>query len=155
MVNIKDFKSNLLKIDKKSYKNIDICYIGYITMKDSDYVKNWQCINSLHLITDKVDRSIKEKNGNKYLTLVSKDKKGIIKKHTELWDKIESLIKKIDNKSGEYGKDFMKIKFNSDDNLPLNKILKLHNTTIVMRSIFQKDCKYHPQVVLDEFLYEL
>ena len=80
MIDIKDFKSNLLKIDKKSYKNIDICYIGYITMKDSDYVKNWQCINSLHLITDKVDRSIKEKNGNKYLTLVSKDKKGIIKK---------------------------------------------------------------------------
>ena len=80
MVNIKDFKSNLLKIDKKSYKNIDICYIGYITMKNSDYVKNWQCINSLHLITDKVDRSIKEKNGNKYLTLVSKDKKEIIKK---------------------------------------------------------------------------
>ena len=39
MINIKDFDPNLLKIDKKSYKNIDICYIGYITVKDSDYVK--------------------------------------------------------------------------------------------------------------------
>ena len=39
MINIKDFDPNLLKIDKKSYKNIDIYYIGYITMKDSDYVK--------------------------------------------------------------------------------------------------------------------
>ena len=39
MINIKDFDSNLLKIDKKSYKNIDIYYIGYITMKNSDYVK--------------------------------------------------------------------------------------------------------------------
>ena len=36
MINIKDFDWNLLKIDKKSYKNIDIYYIGYITMKDSD-----------------------------------------------------------------------------------------------------------------------
>ena len=39
MINIKDFDPNLLKIDKKSYKNIDIYYIGYVTMKDSDYVK--------------------------------------------------------------------------------------------------------------------
>ena len=38
MINIKDFDSNLLKIDKKLYKNSDIYYIGYVTMKDSDYV---------------------------------------------------------------------------------------------------------------------
>ena len=40
----------------------------------------------------------------------------------------------------------MKIKFNSDDNLPLNKILKLHNLTIVVRSVFQEDKKYYQQV---------
>ena len=39
MINIKDFNSNLLKIDRKFYKNINIYYIGYITMKDSDYAK--------------------------------------------------------------------------------------------------------------------
>ena len=39
MINIEDFDPNLLKIDKKSYKNIDIYYIGYITMKDSDHIK--------------------------------------------------------------------------------------------------------------------
>ena len=39
MINIKDFDSNLLKIDKKSYKNIDIYYIGYNVMKDSNYLK--------------------------------------------------------------------------------------------------------------------
>ena len=49
----------------------------------------------------------------------------------------------------------MKIKFNSDDNLPLNKILKIHNMTIVIRSAFQEDSKYYPQVFLDECLYEL
>ena len=40
----------------------------------------------------------------------------------------------------------MKIKFNSDHNLPLGKILKLHNLTVIVRSIFQEDCKYCPQV---------
>ena len=49
----------------------------------------------------------------------------------------------------------MKIKFNSDDNLPLNKTLSLHNMTIVVRSVFQEDNKYYPQVFSDESLHEL
>ena len=49
----------------------------------------------------------------------------------------------------------MKIKFNSDDNLPLNETLKIHNLTIVVRSVFQEDGKYYPQVYLDECLYGL
>ena len=49
----------------------------------------------------------------------------------------------------------MKIKFNSDDNLSLNKILKLHNLTIIVRSIFEESGKYYPQVFLDVGLYEL
>ena len=66
MVNVKDFDSNLLKIDKKSYKNIDIYYIRYITMKDSDSAKI-DSVNPLYLIIDKVDGYIEESNGNKYL----------------------------------------------------------------------------------------
>ena len=46
----------------------------------------------------------------------------------------------------------MKIQFNSDDNLPLNKILKLHNLTIIVRSIFEEDVKYYPQVFLAQCL---
>ena len=49
----------------------------------------------------------------------------------------------------------MKIKLNLDDNLSLNKMSKLHNITIAIRSVFQEDGKYYPQVLLDECLYEL
>ena len=49
------------------------------------------------------------------------------------------MIENVNNKPGEYGKDFMKIKFNSDDNLPLNKTLKIYNMTIVIRSVFKED----------------
>ena len=100
---------------------------------------------------DKVDGYIEENgNRNKYLTLVSTDKnKEVLKKYSELWDKIKNLIKKINVKPGEYGKDFMKIKFNSDDNLHLNKICKLHNLALVVRSAFKEDGKYYPQVFLD------
>ena len=54
--------------------------------------------------------------------------------------------------SVEYDKDYMKIKFNSDDDLPLNKILKLHMLTIIVRSAFEEDGEYYPQVFLDECL---
>ena len=49
----------------------------------------------------------------------------------------------------------MKIKFETDDNLPLNKTLKLHNMTIVIRSVLEEDGKFYPQIYLDECLYEL
>ena len=54
MIDITNFDPNLFKIDKKSYKNIDICYIGYITIKDSDYVKI-NSVNPLYLIINEVD----------------------------------------------------------------------------------------------------
>ena len=54
------------------------------------------------------------------------------KKYNKLWDGIKNYTETINSgKTSEYDKDFMKIKFNSDDNLPLNKTLKLHNMTIV------------------------
>ena len=65
MINIANFDPNLLKIDKKSYKNIDIYDIGYITMKESDYVKI-KSGNSLYLIISEVDGHFEEKNANKY-----------------------------------------------------------------------------------------
>ena len=142
MINIKHFHSNLLKIDKKAYKNINIFYIGCITVKDSDYVKI-NSVNSLYLIINEVDVYFEEICGNKYSTLVSTDKnKEVMTKYIELWDEIKNSIEKIDNRSGQYGKDFMKIKFNSDDSLPLNKTLKLHDMTIIVGSVFEEDSKY-------------
>ena len=52
----------------------------------------------------------------------------------------------------EYGKDFMKIKFNKDGNLLLNKLLKLHLLTIIVRSIFEEDAKFYPKLYLDDCL---
>ena len=60
MINIKDLDPNLMKIDNKSYKNTDIYYIGYIAVKDSDFVKI-NSVNPLYLIISEVDGYIKEK----------------------------------------------------------------------------------------------
>ena len=155
MINIKDFDPSLIKIDKKSKKNIGIYYIGYISVKDSDHVKI-NSVNLLYLIIGKVDGYIEDNNGNTYLTFASTDKtKKVLEKYTKLWDEIKYHIQTINaDKSGEYDKDYMKIKFNSDDVLPLNKVLKLHMLTIIVRSVFE-DGKYYPQVFLDECLYQV
>ena len=79
----------------------------------------------------------------------------VLKNYTKLQDGIKNSIEKVNNKFGEYGKDFVKIKFNSDDNLLLNKTLTLHNMTVIIRYVFEEDGKYYPQVFLDECLYEL
>ena len=89
-IDLKDFDAKLLKIDKKDYNEIDIYYIGYVT------------------------------------------------------------VKKIG-----YGKDFKKIKFESNDDLPLNKPIKLRLLTIIIRSVFSEDGKFYPQLFLDDALYEL
>ena len=145
MINIKNFDPNLLKVEKKLYKNIDVYYISYITMKDSDYIKI-NSINSLYLIINEVDGYLEEMNGYKYWTLVSTDKnKEVLTKYTELWDGIKNSMEKINNKLGEYEKDSMKIKFGWDNSLPLNKTLKLYNMTIIVRSVFEEDGKFYPQ----------
>ena len=109
------------------------------------------------MIIGEVDGYIEENNGNKYLTFASTDKnKKILEKYINLWDKIKYHIQRINaDKSGEYKKDYIKIKFNSDDDLPLNKIPKLHMLTIIVRSVFEEDGKYYLQVFLNECLYEV
>ena len=81
---------------------------------------NINSVNALYLLFNKIDGQIIESNGNKYLIFASTDKnKELLTKYTEIWNKVKSLIEKISDKPGEYGKDFMKIKFHLDDNLPL------------------------------------
>ena len=92
MINIKNVDSNLLKIDKKSYKNIDLCSIGYITIKRIDKYENIHSVYPLYLIIGKADRhiensnSVEEKIGSKYLVFDSTDEniKVLEKKHRTL-----------------------------------------------------------------------
>ena len=103
-----------------------------------------------------MNQYFEEINGNKYLTLVpTKKKKEQIKKYEKLWIKIRDLIRSITKNSDDYNEKYMKIKFNSDDELPLNKTIETLTMRIVVRTIFYENNKYYPQVFLDEYLYKL
>ena len=118
----------LFKPDKKSYKNINIYYTGYITIKKIDDYECIYSVNPLYLRIDHANEYIEENNGNEYLIFDSVDEnKELIKKYNYVWNRIRDKIKEVSSNECDYEKDYMKIKFNSDDNLPLNKPLKFPN----------------------------
>ena len=150
VINIKNFDPNNIKIHEKSYKYILIYYIGYVTIKDSKYVKA-NSVNPFYLIFSKVNGYFEEINNSKYLRLVPSNES----KDEELWSKTRDLIMSTTTNSGDFDEKYMKIKINSDDELPLNKTIEIPSMIIVVRAVFHENNKYYPQVSLDECLYKL
>ena len=109
----------------------------------------------MYLQVNHANGYIEEKKVNKYLIFDTTDEnKEILKKYSDFWNGIKNKIEEINVGECDYEKDFMKIKFNSDDDLPLNKP-PFHMMTIIIRSVFEEDGKLYPQLFLDEALYEL
>ena len=130
IINLENFKSNLLKIDKKSYKDIGIYNIGYITIKKIDDCENIYSVNPFYLLVNHESWYIEEKNGNKYLIFGSTDEnKDLLRKYNDVWSEIKNKIEAVSSGECDYEKDYMKITFDSDDDLPLNKPLKFHSMT--------------------------
>ena len=156
IIDFENFDAKLLKIDKKSYKDIDIFNIGYVTKKKTGNCMNINSVNPLYLGITRVNGYIEEKNLNKYLVFDSTDEnKELLKKYKDAINGIMSKIREIDDDWFEYAKDYMKIKFSLDDDLPLNKSIKFRLMTIIIRCVFKEDNELYPQVFLDDTLYEL
>ena len=86
----------------------------------------------------------------------TEENKKVLKNYAELWYWIKNENETINSgKTGKYDKYFMKIKFYTDDNLPLRKPLKLHLLTIIVRCIFEEDGKFYQQLYLDDCLYQV
>ena len=98
-----------------------------------------------------------EKSENKYFVLDDVDEnKEVSKKLDEVWDGIKKDIEMINGgKKVEYRRDFKKTKFESNGDLPMNKPIKLHLLTIIIRHVFSEGGKFYPQLFLDDGLYEL
>ena len=156
IIDLENFDSSLLKLDKKSYKDIGIYNIGYITIKKIGDCKNIYSVNPLYLGITHANGYIEEINENKYLIFDSIDEnKELLKKYNDVFNGIRDKIKEINGDDCDYEKDYMKIEFNSDDKLPLNRPLKFHLMTITISSVFKEDGKLYLQVFLDDTLYEL
>ena len=84
IIDLKDFEPNLLKIDKRSYKNIDIYYIGYITIKTIDNYESIYNVNPLFMCINHTSGYIERKNENEYLIFDSVDENKVVFKNTRM-----------------------------------------------------------------------
>ena len=138
IIDIEIFDSNMLKLDKTSYKNLDIYNIGYITIKKIGYGYAINCVNPLYLRIDNANGYIEEINKNKYLVFDDTDENKELLRYDDNFNGIMDKIKKIDDDWLGYAKDYMKIKFSSDDNLSLNKPLTFYNMNVTVRCVFSE-----------------
>ena len=155
IIDIENFDARLLKTDKKSYKDIGIYNIGYVTKKKIGNCMNINSVNPLYLGITHANGYIEEKGTNKHLVFnLTDENKELLKNYNDVFNGIRDKIREISNEC-DYERDYMKIKFSSDDDLPLNKSLKFRLMTITIRHVFEEDGKLYPQVFLDDTLYEL
>ena len=117
IIDLERFKSNLLKIDKKSCKDIGIYNIGYITIKKIGDCENIYSVNPLYLRITHASRytecnSVEEINGNEYLIFDSIDEKKELLKmlFNDVFNGIMGKIKEVSNDECDYEKDYMEIK---------------------------------------------
>ena len=105
---------------------------------------------------NKIKGHFEEVDGDKYL-IISSENGDIKQKYQDVFHGIKEIFKKINDYSQriKYDDNYMKIKFNTGDNISLNKIIYFPTITIIIRSVTQKDGKYYPQLFLDECLYEV
>ena len=142
LINVSNFEASNLKLDKKGWKDIDNYYIGYV---DKDKPSDWKVnsVNPLYLIVNKVFCFVGEKNDVKYLSI---DKGDVLNKWNQVFNGIKYHIEKISNEKVNFDSDFDKIKFVSNDLLPLGKLIYFQILTIVLSCVFKQGDIFYPQV---------
>ena len=154
LINLDKFDGSKIKVDKKDFSNIDIYYLGYEHKKKISKSNVTNSVNPLYLRIINMNGKFKKDKDDAWCLITSSDDEVFEK----LMDIFESIKKKITEKTWdvvEYDKDYMKIKFESNNIFSADKDVNIHLATIIIRAIFAQDGKYYPQLLLDDGLYEL
>ena len=151
MTNIKRLDTDLVSVNQLSFRNDDA--LDY----EIEYSKDCDDAYSLYLVFNDVDVYFSCVGGAKYLVFAStNNNKEVLENYKKLWDEVKEEIKTI--KEGiepfEYEKYYMRIRFESDNGLPLGKVLNIPTCVIIVRSVFEDNCKFYPQVYLNNCCLE-
>ena len=152
--NIENIDPNFLSIDKKCMKNTDgfIYEINNITMQS---INNQNIDRIIPLCLSFSDAYIIEENESKHLIFaLTENNKKVLYAYKKLWSEIKKQIKTVNiDESITYKNDFMNIRLDSYDDLPLNKILYFSVLYIIVESVFQIENEYYPQIHINECEY--
>ena len=153
LVHVDNFDTDSLQVSKSHWSDFNVYGIEYV-IKDVRYSDAYNFSFLLHLRND-LDRFFEESKGSKYLKITFSDSnKDFLIKYTKIWNEIKYKIKKAsDVSSVKFDNDCMKIKFDTEDHLPLNKVLKIDSLTINIACIVEIDHKFYHKVYLNECYY--
>ena len=152
IINLDEFDESKIKVDKKDFNDIDIYYLGYEHKKKISECNVINSVNPLYLrIINMNGQFEKGKDDAWYLVISDKD---VYKKLVDIFESIKNKITEKTWDALEYDKDYMKIKFESNNIFPTDKDVNIYTATIIIRAIFATDGKYYPQLFLDDGLYK-
>ena len=153
ITDLDEFDESKIKVDKKDFNGIDIYYLGYEYKKKIRECNVIKIVNPLYLRT--VDIKVQfEKGKDDALYLVISDKDDVYEKLVDIFKSIKNKITEKTWDALEYDKDYIKIKFESNNIFLADKDVNIYLATIVIRAIFAKDGKCYPQLFLDGGLYK-
>ena len=139
---------------KKDLNDIDIYYLGYEYKKKNSKCDVINSVNPLYLTIVDINGQIEKGKDDVWHLIMCGDDDVF----TKLADIFESIKNKITEKTWDavkYDKDYMNIKFESNDILPVGNDVNIHLATIIIRAFFAQDGKYYPQLLLDDGLHKL
>ena len=140
MININNFDSNLLHIDRTALDHYFI--IHYVK-----YLKNSNKFDNLYLVFNDLDAMFEESDQNKYLIFSSTEKNRImLENYLNIFDNIAEQIELMIDDNIQHNKDLLKIKFKANDGLPFNEEINIPICGINVSSIFKQDDEYYSQV---------
>ena len=152
IIDVDEFDESKIKVDKKDFNDIDIYYLGYEHKKKISECNVINSVNPLYLrIVDMNGQFEKGKDDAWYLIISDDD---VFKKHVDIFESIKNKVTEKTWDAVEYDKDYMKIKFESNNILPASKDVNIRMATIIIRAILVQDGKYYPQLFLDDGLYK-
>ena len=148
IIKLNDINLSLINIIRKESMGINFYYIDHFYLEDDETE-----LRTFYFGIN-VYGYFEENNGKKYFNIDNThNNKKILQKYILLWDDIKDII---ENKGGkpfsDFVKDNMTFKFDTDDDIPLGKLLKF-DVVILLKSVMEKDFDYYPQVYLEKCKY--
>ena len=155
IINLDEFDGSKINVDRKNFNDIDIYYLGYEYKKKITECNEINSVNPLYLRIKDMKGQFKKGKGDNVWYLIIFGDSDVLRKFANIWKSIRAKIEEITGGIVQYDKDYIKIKFESNDNLPTYKIVNMHQVTIIIRSVFAQNGKFYPQLFLDDALYKL
>ena len=155
IIDLDEFDGSKIKVDKKNFNDIDIYYLGYEYKKKITECNEINSVNPLYLRIKDMKGQFKKGKGDNVWYLIIFGDADVLRKFVNIWKSIRAKIEENTGGIVQYDKNYMKIKFESNDNLPIDNIINMHQVTTITRSVFVQNSKFYRQLFLDDALYEL